>query len=45
LAKTTIPRMRSAMVNPRGILMDNFMSFILASFVSTQPAWQDRLWQ
>jgi hypothetical protein len=33
LVKTTIPVMRSAMVNPKGILIDNFSSFILVSFV------------
>jgi len=32
LVKTTIPRMMSAMVNPRGILIDNLISFILVSF-------------
>jgi hypothetical protein len=32
LVKTTIPRMTSAMVSPMGILIDNFISFILVSF-------------
>jgi hypothetical protein len=29
LEKTTIPMMTTAMVSPRGILMDNFISFIM----------------
>jgi hypothetical protein len=33
LVKTTIPVMTSAMVSPRGILMDNLISFIMISFV------------
>jgi hypothetical protein len=33
LVKTTIPMMTSAMVSPMGILIDNFISFILVSFV------------
>jgi hypothetical protein len=35
LVKTTIPMMTSAMVSPMGILIDNFISFILVSFRST----------
>jgi len=34
LLKTTIPMMTSAMVSPMGILIDNFISFILVSFRS-----------
>jgi hypothetical protein len=45
LVKTTIPMMMSAMVNPRGILMDNLISFILVSFVLAQFACQDRMRQ
>jgi hypothetical protein len=45
LVKTTIPMRMSATVNPRGILMDNLISFILASFVLVQFACQDRMRQ
>jgi hypothetical protein len=45
LVKTTIPMRISAMVNPRGILMDNLISFILVSFVLAQFACQDRMRQ
>jgi hypothetical protein len=43
LEKTTIPMRTTAMVNPRGILMDNLISFILVSFVLIQYACQDRM--
>jgi hypothetical protein len=32
LEKTIIPMRRTAMVSPRGILIDNLISFILVSF-------------
>jgi hypothetical protein len=40
LVKTTIPVMTAAMVSPRGILMDNFISFILiSSFIQASKLW------
>jgi hypothetical protein len=45
LVKATIPMRTTAMVNPRGILMDNLISFILVSFVLIQFACQDRMRQ
>jgi hypothetical protein len=33
LVKTTIPMSTSAMVSPRGILIDNLISFMLISFL------------